>query len=103
MSKGWDFILRGKLYHTLLPLQNCTHLVSYTDNEEKENEVCGKKWRPVNLFSFFFSFFFLGALIKNHRCRLVGRYVYVSSRAYFAPFLNNNDYMGMGMGMGMVF
>ena len=73
--------------------------MSYTDNEEKENEVCGKKWRPVNLFSFFFSFFFLGALIKNHRCRLVGRYVYVSSRAYFAPFLNNNDYMGMGMGM----
>lgn len=95
MSKGWDFILRGKLCHTLSPLQNCTHLVSYTDNEEKENEVCGKKWRPVNLFSFFF---FLGALIKYHRCRLVGRYVYVSSRAYFAPFLNNNDYMGMRMG-----
>lgn len=45
-----------------------------------------------------FPFFFLGALIKYHRCRLVGRYVYVSSRAYFAPFLNNNDYMGMRMG-----
>ena len=95
MSKGWDFILRGKLYHTLLSLLNCTHLVSYTDNEEKENEVCGKKWRPVNLFSIVF--FFLGALIKNLRCRLVGRYVYVSSRAYFAPFLNNNGYMGMGV------
>lgn len=54
--------------------------------------------KKVEASEFVFLFFFLGALIKYHRCRLVGRYVYVSSRAYFAPFLNNNDYMGMRMG-----